>query len=208
MYCRGLHGLNSLECLPKGYIVRLHLRWLRVFPCCLETIVALLLKDLTVQKISPKMYPDNSQDLLVALLVGIFQIAILFGLPGFIVYWLSGSTVLAWAIMISLYVLFLSFSVFSLSLDDKGIKFHRLFGIPKNLTWDEIVKIEHVSPRELVVKGWLWPLFPAKEMTACFSTRGHFKITYQGGFCFYPPKDVETFTALIRQSKPSALSQN
>lgn len=158
-----------------------------------------------MQKISPKIYTDSFQDFLVALSVAIVQIAILFGLPSGITYWLTGSATLALSVMIALYMVFVSFTVFSLSIDDKGVKFHRLFGSPKALSWDDIIKIELASPRELVAKGWLWPLFPAKEMTACLSTHGHFKIIYQGGFCFYPPKDTEAFAAFIRQYKPSGL---
>jgi len=159
-----------------------------------------------MQKIKPKFLCDNLQDTGVTVLVAVVQMAVLFGVPGLLGYWLTGSEGVAWSVVIGMYLLFLSFSVFSISVGEEGIKFNRLFGSPKSLSWADIKEIDEVSPRELIVDGWLWPLFPTREMTPCLSSRGHFKITYHGGHCYYPPEDVELFSALVKQYKSKVLS--
>src|SRR6476646_6142082 len=142
-----------------------------------------------MQKINPKLSSDNLQDALITVFVAIIQISALFGFPGFLIYWVTGSEITAWLVAISIYFLFLSFSVFSLAVGEEGIKFNRLFGSPKSLSWTDITAIEPVSSQEIIFEGWLWPLFPAKEMTFCLSSRGHYKISYRGGHCYYPPEN-------------------
>ena len=158
-----------------------------------------------MQKINPKFSCDNLQDASITVLIAIIQISILFVLPSFLIYVLTGSESIAWLAFLSIYILFLSYSVFSISVGEEGIRFNRLFGTPKSLSWSEITAIESVSRKELIFKGWLWPLFPAKEMTFCLSSNGHYKIIYHGGYCYYPPANPENFIALISQYKSKAL---
>lgn len=158
-----------------------------------------------MQKINPKLSSDNLQDALITVFVAIIQVSVLFGLPGFVVYWLTDNEPVAWLITLSIYLLFLSFSIFSITVGEEGIKFNRLFGLPKLLSWSEITSIEPASPEELILKGWLWPLFPAREMTFCLSSRGHYRITHHGGYCYYPPENPESFMTLINQYKSKAL---
>ncbi len=158
-----------------------------------------------MQKINPKFSCDNLQDAFIMVSIAIIQMSILFGLPSFLIYALTGSESFSLLTFVFVYILFLSFSVSSISVGEEGIKFKRLFGTPKSLSWSEITAIEPVSPKELIFKGWLWPIFPAKEMSFCLSSNGHFKINYHGGYCYYPPANPENFMAIISQYKSKAL---
>jgi hypothetical protein len=89
--------------------------------------------------------------------------------------------------------LFVLFSVSKVSISSAGIRFFRYFGAPKILEWSEIEDIEQVSRGELVLKGWLWPLFPAREMTPSLTSTGHIRIRYGKKFVYFPPKDIAAF---------------
>jgi hypothetical protein len=119
---------------------------------------------------------------------------------------ISGSWKIGLAVPAALYLVFLGFSVSSLSLSPEGVRFHRLFGSPKFLPWSAVRSVE-VAPRwELITKGWLWPLFPCREMTASFTSLRHYRISWAGGFCYYPPADAETFEEYVSRhlQKPVA----
>jgi hypothetical protein len=81
----------------------------------------------------------------------------------------------------------------SITVDEAGIQFQRLLGYPKSLSRISILSVEEVTRRELVLHGWLWPLFPSRDMTPSLSAKHHFRIRWKDGFCYFPPKDVEQF---------------
>jgi hypothetical protein len=118
-----------------------------------------------------------------ALVAGVFFQSFIIG---FVVYCLA-------------YGMFLLFVVRKLSIDDNGILFVRVLGSPKILKWTDIESIEKVSRKELILRGWLWPLFPAREMTACLSSKNHFRIKWRDGFCYFPPRHEGDFEELIRK---------
>jgi hypothetical protein len=95
------------------------------------------------------------------------------------------------------YSLGLTFTVWSLQLSVDGIRFMRLLGNPKMLRWTEIIDISEASRKEVVVRGWLWPLFPAREMTPCLSALRHFRIRWHFGYRYFPPADADTFLQMI-----------
>ena len=158
-----------------------------------------------MQKIHPKFLCDNLQDVLLTSLSATVQLIVLFGMPAYLVYFLTNNESIVWNVFIISYLVFISFSVFSLSISEEGIKFNRLFGTPKFLSWKEITEIELTQPKELILQGWFWPPFPAREMTFSLSNRGHYKISYNGGYCYFPPKNPEAFLALVNQYKSKAL---
>jgi hypothetical protein len=131
--------------------------------------------------------------MLVTSAVALVQIAVLFGLPWMLVLIASGSWGLAQFVVTAAYVIFLLFSVWSISLSPEGIRFKRVLGGPKFLAWKDVLVVEPVSRLELILRGWLWPIFPPRELTACLSSIGHYKISWQGGYCYFPPNDTETF---------------
>jgi hypothetical protein len=130
----------------------------------------------------------------------------LFILPGLIAFLISGSWKFGVAVPVVIYFVFLSFSVSSMTLSADGIRFHRLFGSPKFLPWSIVQSVE-IAPRwELITKGWFWPLFPCREMTASFTSLHHYRISWAGGFCYYPPADAEAFHQYVTRhlQKPVA----
>jgi hypothetical protein len=82
-----------------------------------------------------------------------------------------------------------------------GIRFHRLLGGPKFLNWEQVGEILVVNRKELIVQGWLWPLFPAREMSPSFSSLNHVKIKYDDKFVYFPPVSHEDFIARAKELK-------
>jgi len=132
------------------------------------------------------------------LLVFPVQALALLILPGLVAFLLSRSWFVALIPPIIIYFAVIIFTVWSILLTPEGIRFRRLFGVPKFLPWSSISTIEVVTQRELVTKGWLWPLLPAREMTASLSSVRHYRISWHGGYCYYPPADTEAFEQHVR----------
>ncbi|MBA4369530.1 MAG: hypothetical protein C0403_18035 [Desulfobacterium sp.] len=150
------------------------------------------------QIIKPRFAPRDLIDIFIGIPIGLFQAIVLFGIPGVIVGLVSNNVFMGLLGYCIFYCFFLLFSVWKAKLDDEGILFYRVLGNPKRLRWSEINSIEEVGRKEVVIKGWLWPIFPPREFTPCLSAKNHFRITWDNGFCYYPPKDVEVFTQLFK----------
>jgi hypothetical protein len=138
--------------------------------------------------------PRSLSDFLITFLIPApLQVLGLIVAPALVTILVFRSDTLALLVPLAIYCVFLALSVWSISLSDDGIHFRRLLGSPKVLPWRDVVSIE-VAPRwELIRKGWLWPLLPAREMTASLSTLGHYRISWADGFCYYPPLDAALF---------------
>ncbi len=147
--------------------------------------------------IAPRVQPRDISDGLLSAAIGLFQTAVLFGSPAAAAYLLTRSDIVALAVFCAAYGLFLSFAVLRISISSDGIRFHRGFGNPKFLAWSRITSVSVVPRSELIVRGWLWPLFPAREMTVCLSSLQHYRITWNGGFCYYPPADPGLFEQYV-----------
>jgi hypothetical protein len=155
--------------------------------------------DITVK---PRIMPRDSTDCLLGVFVGLLLVTVLFGIPALVAYIITKSTLAAFLTFCVFYALFACFAVTRLTLSPTGIQFHRLFGSPRFLPWDRIVSIA-VAPRsELVLRGWLWPPFPAREMTASLSAREHLRITWQDGYCYFPPAGPEEVLAYAAERIP------
>jgi hypothetical protein len=149
-------------------------------------------------RIKPRVMPENTSDFCVGfLLVFPLQATALFVLPSLLVLLLSRSSFVAWAAPAIICLVHLTFSVWSIALTPAGIRFHRLLGTPIFLTWTSISSIEPVSRWELITKGWLWPLLPAREMTPSLTSLRHYRISWGKRFCYYPPADVRAFEEYV-----------
>jgi len=97
------------------------------------------------------------------------------------------------------YIIFLMFTVWSINVSEKGITFYRFLGFPKKLRWDLINDISPASRIEVIQRGWLWPLLPAREMTPTLSSLGHYRISWDGGYCYFPPSSAKIFEAEVNK---------
>jgi len=146
---------------------------------------------------SPKVSTQDGLDAVLAVLLGGLLTAVLFGLPALIAFFFTHSFIVAAATFIVFYLFFLGFSVWSLSASEHGLRLHRLLGGPRLIPWDQITSIREVSRTEVILEGWLWPLFPPREFTPCLSSLGHFRIDFEGRHIYYPPRDVEQFRRVV-----------
>lgn len=158
-------------------------------------------------RIKPHIMARDAADFFIAWLIACpVQLLGLIIIPGVLAFLVSDSRAIGLAVPAAIYLVFLGFSVSSLTLSPEGIRFHRRFGSPKFLPWSTVQSVE-IAPRwELITKGWFWPLFPPREMTASFTSLGHYRISWAGGFCYYPPADAATFEQYVSRhlQKPVA----
>lgn len=148
--------------------------------------------------IKPHARPRDIADGVLSLGVGLLQVFVIFGLPGFVFFWVTNNTILGFAAAVAAYFVFLLFSVSKLVVTPEGIRLSRILGSPKFIAWSTIESIQ-VAPRsELIWHGWLWPIFPANEMTPSFTSVGHYRIRYNDRLVYFPPNDPVSFMEAIR----------
>ncbi len=153
-------------------------------------------------RVKPKIWSSDMLDFCICFfIVAPVQLSMLFGIPALIVYFLTHSSDQTFLAIILIYFIFISFSVWNLTLSADGIRFHRLFGSPKFLPWNRVASIEKAPRWELIVRGWLWPLFPAREMTTSLSSIGHYRIKWADGYCYFPPSCPNDFEKYIKSKR-------
>ncbi|HEY0064136.1 MAG TPA: hypothetical protein VGC21_18615 [Telluria sp.] len=152
---------------------------------------------MTEQIFKPRIAPRNLPDLLITASVGLLQVLILIGLPGALAYVLSRNPVVTLVCMTAANVLFALFSVSKVVLVAEGIRFSRALGSPKLIAWDAITGVAEAPRKELIVRGWLWPIFPARELTTTLTSLGHYRIDYGQRSVYFPPRDGAAFVAAI-----------
>jgi hypothetical protein len=91
-----------------------------------------------------------------------------------------------------------------LRIDEQGIRFGRRWGTPKFLPWTAVRHIRPATRREVVLFGWLWPPFPPREATRALTSVGHYRIEWEGGYCYFPPDDEGTFRRAVERWGDSA----
>ena len=154
-------------------------------------------------QVGPRIRPRDITDFLIVAFVAFpVLIGALFGLPAMVVFLFTGSTGAALLVAAAFYVMFCLFSVSRITLSPEGIRFHRLLGSPRFLAWDRIVSVSEAPRWQLIVRGWLWPPFPAREMTPSFSSVGHYRIQWDSGYCFFPPDQPSDFEHYVRSRLP------
>jgi hypothetical protein len=153
----------------------------------------------TAVHVKPRIWPRSVLDFcIVMFLIAPILIFVLFVVPSLIAFLLTGSLEITLLIFLLIYVAYLCFTVWSITLDAEGIRFHRLIGRPKFLPWSSVLEIE-VAPRwEMICCGQLWPRFPPLEMTASLATTHHYRISWRSGYCYYPPVDPAAFESVVR----------
>jgi hypothetical protein len=157
-------------------------------------------------KIKPRFWPRDIADVFVAFLIGfLFQVGLILILPSLFVFFVvltTGQGVeislgCAFATYLSILAVWIAFTVWSLRISDEGMEFTRLLGKPKLLHWNDITDVSEVPRKEVVLKGWLWPMFPCREMTTCLSALRHFRIRWGDNYCYFPPADADDFLKLV-----------
>ena len=143
--------------------------------------------------VPPRFWPRDALDWVLSITVGLLLTCVLFVGPAVIAFVITGSGAAAFITFSAAYAVFWLFSVRRISLSSSGIRFHRVFGGPRFLPWAAISSIEPAPRAEVVLHGWLWPLFPPRETTPSLSARGHFRISWDQRFCYYPPADPQMF---------------
>lgn len=152
----------------------------------------------TSVKIKSRVAPRDVTDVLLFFVVlGPLQVVIVLILPSVIAYLLTDSVIWAIATYMVIYFIACAFVVWSVRLSESGIHFRRLLGSPRFLAWEAVTDIAEAPRREVVIQGWLWPLFPPRETTLCLSALGHFRIRWQNGWCYFAPRDAEAFQRLV-----------
>jgi hypothetical protein len=155
--------------------------------------------------------PRSLSDFLITILIAApLQLGGLFVVPAFASFAIFRSETLTLLVLIAIYFAFLTLSVWSITLSEDGIHFRRFLGSPKLLLWNEVVSIE-VTPRwELIRKGWLWPLIPAREMTTSLTSLGHYRITWADGFAItrhwtlsFSKNMSQTFSKIVLPPNPT-----
>jgi hypothetical protein len=143
--------------------------------------------------IKPRILPRDLIDVCLGLPIGIFLTIVLFGIPALIALYVTGSFGAAVFTYCTTFGVFMLFVVSRLTVKADGLHFHRILGSPKFLSWDRITSVEIASRKELILSGWLWPLFPPREMSPSLSALQNYRITWDGGYCYYPPAHIEDF---------------
>lgn len=150
------------------------------------------------QTIKPRILPRDALDVVLVLVLLPYQMGVIFGIPCYIVWALTDSSDAVCIAFLIVYGVFLTFVVWSLRFDADGIHFRRLLGKPKLIPWNELRMATVVSRSELVLHGWIWPLYPPRETTFSLSALGHVRFDWPGGYCYFAPADVDQFLAEIR----------
>ena len=149
--------------------------------------------------IPPHVPPRDAADFFISTGVGCAQILVLMLLPAIVAGLLTRSILVGLFTFPAMYVLWFLFSVMRLEVSPDGIRFVRVLGTPKFLAWKDISSITPASRKELIVYGWLWPPFPAREMTFSYSSSGHYAIRHGKRVTYYPPADPARFEAIVEQ---------
>lgn len=162
--------------------------------------------------IRPQLAPHGRGDLARSIVLGLVAAACVFGVPllaTLIVYQRTDNVFLTSAVWMAFYGLIVvanGVTVHWLRLDAEGITFGRRWGGPKHLPWAEVRRIRPAPPREVIVRGWLLPPFPAREGTRAMTAEGHYAIEYGSGkVTYYPPVEEHRFLAAVREWCPGVV---
>ena len=145
----------------------------------------------------PRIAPRDAVDILLGICVTAYIATPTVGVPLATAYYYYGPSLLPMAGALCVGLLFLLpyalVSVWRLSIGPSGIEFKRMAGEPRSLTWEEIGAIRAASRREVFLRGWINPKFPPREPSNTMTARGHYRIEWTGGYCYFPPNNAEQF---------------
>ena len=143
----------------------------------------------------PRVTPRDAKDGLLSAIIGIVQMGVIFVLPGFACYHLTGNKAIAIGLGIALYIIFALHSVHNIVMTPDGLRLTRILGRPAFIPWSSVTSIHEVSRAELIFRGWLWPLVLPREMTPSLTSLGHFRIDFDDRSIYFPPADPRAFIA-------------
>lgn len=160
----------------------------------------------------PRISPLDAVDAVIALLVMMLQLALYFFLPAAIAYCLTylitgaaaPSVGAAFGAVVGIALTAAAYTVWGAEVTEEGLRFRRLVGEPKFVPWSQVTGIAAAPREDVILEGWLRPLFTGREMTASFSSKNHFLITWKGGSYFYPPEDSAGFEQAVKSHLPAA----
>ena len=98
-------------------------------------------------------------------------------------------------------------SVRRLTVDQMGIQIHRWLGGPRFLHWEQIKQITLASREEVLLRGYLLPPLPAKATMNTTSYLGHYRIEWDGGVIYFPPREAEAFLTAVRRWQSGCLTE-
>jgi hypothetical protein len=150
------------------------------------------------QHVKANLKPRDVQDALVCALIGLFLVLVLTVGPGFAVYALTSSIGAGVIAGLAFYALYLAHVVKELELSDRGVRFVRRLGYPREIAWAELERVEIVSPSEVIIWGWFLPPFPAREMSPSFSMHGHVAFRWAGRTTYFPCEHPDAFVEMAR----------
>jgi hypothetical protein len=152
-------------------------------------------------RISPRVWSHGLLDFcIVAFIVSPLLLGVVFGVPALVVFIITNSSMAALLAAVIVCIVFALFTVSHLTLSSDGIRFHRVLGTPKFLPWNRVVSITQAPRWELILRGWFWPPFPAKEMTTSLASVGHYRIQWDNGFCYFPPQSPNVFEKYVQEN--------
>jgi hypothetical protein len=146
----------------------------------------------------PRVAPRDGIDALITTGVGVVQVLALIDIPGMIVLALTRDVRITMLSVVAINILFVLMSVTKIIVSDEGIRLSRVLGGPRLIAWETVKRIEEAPRKELIVRGWLWPIFPPREFTTSLSSLGHYRIEFGERFVYFPPKDEAGFVAAVQ----------
>ncbi len=159
-------------------------------------------------KIKPRILPRNILDILIGVPILVYGVVVVYLLPVFMVLLIFDSVICAIILFLLIWGYFVFGGVRYLVVDENGILFKRIIGNPKYIAWENLENVELSKPLNTVLKGWIWPLTPPREMTFSLSAHGHFEFEYNGGkIVFFPPKSENELLNVIQEHKPQVLTR-
>lgn len=150
--------------------------------------------------IEPRLAPRGLVDAAVGLGIGVLNLGVVTVLalvPTYAIHFLTPNPLAVLPTFVCSFILLSLFPylfvVRRLRCDEEGLEFVRMLGKPGKIPWAMVESIEEVSRAELLWQGWLRPRFPMREMTESITSVGHYRIRWQGGAAYFPPRDVARF---------------
>jgi hypothetical protein len=161
--------------------------------------------------IEPRIMPRGPVDAAVGLVIGVIYFVVQVGVALIAIGAVNALTHNPWAVVLTFLAMFfvvplfpLLFTVWRLRCDEEGIEFVRALGKPGKIPWTQVESIEPASPDEVVWQAWLRPGFPKREMTLSLTSVGHYRIRWQGGVAYFPPRDARQFLYAIEVGRSCA----
>ena len=161
----------------------------------------------------PRILPNSVFDFFAGILISSILTSVTIFLPAIVVALLAKSILAGFVTFSAVYGLWLLFTVKRLELDHDGIHFIRVLGGPKTIRWADIESIDDVTPAEVVLRAWMIPPFPPREMTVSCSMSGHVRIRFRTDErgkdledTYFPPRELDEFRSLVETYSKRAIA--